>query len=153
MREPCIAWWPGKIPAGTATAELACTMDLFTTCLKLAGAEVPKDRPIDGLDISPALFGTGPSPRQVMIYYRDTTVYAVRKGWYKAHFWTRSAYGKDLPVQHDPPLLFHLGQDPGEQRDVAKAHPDVVEEIRKALAEHEAGMKPGENQLEKLLPK
>jgi hypothetical protein len=49
-----IAWWPGRVPAGMVTHELACTMDLFTTSLKLAGAEVPKDRVIDGLDITPA---------------------------------------------------------------------------------------------------
>ena len=41
MREPGIAWWPGRIPAGVVTRELACTMDLFTTSLKLAGAECP----------------------------------------------------------------------------------------------------------------
>src|SRR5262249_26403441 len=35
MREPGIAWWPGKIKAGTTTHELACSMDLFNTCLRL----------------------------------------------------------------------------------------------------------------------
>ncbi len=33
MREPGIAWWPGRVPAGVVTRELACTMDLFTTSL------------------------------------------------------------------------------------------------------------------------
>ena len=37
MREPGIAWWPGKIKPATATHELACSMDLFNTCLTLAG--------------------------------------------------------------------------------------------------------------------
>ncbi len=152
MRVPGIFRWPGKIAAGATTHELACTMDVFTTALRLAGAEVPNDRPIDGLDLSPVLFGTGPSLRDTMVYYRDTTVYAVRKGWYKAHFTTRSAYGPDPPAAQDPPLLFHLGRDPGEQRNVAKDHPDAIEEIRKALARHEAGMKPGANQIDAVLP-
>ncbi|MBL8792348.1 MAG: sulfatase, partial [Planctomycetia bacterium] len=105
MREPGLMWWPGRIAPGTTTHELACTMDLFTTILTLAGADVPKDRPIDGVDLSPVLFGKGSSPRTTMFYYRDAQLYAVRKGHYKAHYVTRSAYGADKAVTHDPPLL------------------------------------------------
>src|SRR3954470_10124215 len=57
MREPAIAWWPSKIPAGSVTKELASTMDLFTTAAKLASADVPTDRIIDGVDLRPLLFG------------------------------------------------------------------------------------------------
>ena len=129
MREPGIAWWPGRVPAGVVTHELACTMDLFTTCLKLAGAAVPQDRPIDGLDLAPLLFGSGPSPREVFFYYRGTQLYAARKGPFKAHFITQSGYGPDKPVKHDPPLLYHLGHDPSERIDVSGAHPDVLVDI------------------------
>jgi len=152
MREPCLMWWPGRIAAGTTSRELACTMDVFTTALKLAGAEVPKDRPIDGFDLSPVLFGKGPSPRTSMFYYRDTQLYAVRKGLFKAHFITRSAYGGDKPIAHDPPLLFHLGHDAAEQFNIAKDHADVLTDIAKEVTAHKAGMKPGENQLDKPLP-
>ena len=79
MREPGIAWSPGRVPAGRVTHELACTMDLFATFLKLSGGELPKDRIIDGLDIRPLLLGTGPSPRNVFFYYRGTQLYAARK--------------------------------------------------------------------------
>lgn len=153
VREPGIFWWPGKIAAGSVTQELGCTMDLFTTAIKLAGGEIPKDRPIDGVDLSPLLFGTGAAPRQSYVYFRDTTVYAIRKGRWKAHRWTRSGYGKDPAAKHDPPLLFDLGIDPGERVDVAKDHPDVVADLLKAIADFEAGVTPGENQLEKDLPK
>ncbi len=149
MREPGIFWWPGKISAGTVSRELACTMDVFSTALKLGGAEFPADRPIDGVDLSPVLFGTGPGLRQSFAYYRDTTVYAFRKGRWKIHVATRSAYGKDPALKHDPPLLFDLGVDPSERFDVAKAHPDVVAELLKELAAHEAGVTPGENQLDR----
>lgn len=153
QREPAIFWWPGKIEAGRVTSEIACSMDVFTTAVRLAGGEVPGDRPIDGLDLSPLLFGTGPSPRRSFVYYRDTTPYAVRKGRYKAHVATRGGYGKDPSVKHDPPLLFDLATDPSERFDVAKEHPEVVADLLKTLAEHEAGVNPGENQLEKDLPK
>ncbi|MFN4259293.1 MAG: sulfatase [Gemmataceae bacterium] len=153
MRVPCLAWWPGHIPAGTVTQDVACTMDLFVTGIRLAGAEVPTDRPIDGVDLSPVLLGKGPSPRQTMYYYRGTQLYAVRQGPFKAHFITRSAYGGDQPMEHDPPLLYHLGHDPSEKFDVAKDHPDVLADIMKTVNEHKAGMKPGENQLTKVLPR
>jgi arylsulfatase A-like enzyme len=149
MREPCVMWWPGAIPAGVTNADLTCTMDLFVTAAKLAGGKVPADRPIDGYDISATMFGKGPSPRDVMYFYRDEQFYAVRKGPWKAHFVTRPGYGPDKPVPHDPPLLYHLGRDPGEQFDVAAKNPEVVAELKNVAAEHKAGMKPGEQQLDK----
>lgn len=152
MREPGLFWWPGRIKPGAVTQEIASTMDVFATVLTLAGAPVPADRVIDGLDISPVLMGTGPSPRTTMFYYRGTQLYAARKGPFKAHFITRGSYGNDKPAPHDPPLLYHLDHDPSEKFDVAKNHPDVIEDIRKEVAAHQATMKPGENQLDTLLP-
>jgi hypothetical protein len=46
-------------------------------------------------------------------------------------------------VQHDPPLLFNLAQDPSETQDVAAAHPDVVAAIRRAADQHNATLVPG----------
>jgi arylsulfatase A len=150
MREPLLAWWPGTIAAGVTVADMASAMDLFVTVLKLAGAEPPQDRILDGHDLRPALLGTGPSPRQVMFYYRDDELYAVRKGSYKAHFVTKPGYGPDLrAVAHDPPLLYDLDQDPSEKFDVAAAHPGVISEIRRIADEHRRGVAPVENQLER----
>jgi arylsulfatase A-like enzyme len=55
MREPGIAWWPGKIPAGKVCHEIATTMDLLPTIAHFAGMEAPKDREMDGVDIAPIL--------------------------------------------------------------------------------------------------
>ncbi|HET6575172.1 MAG TPA: sulfatase-like hydrolase/transferase, partial [Fimbriiglobus sp.] len=153
MREPGVMWWPGTIPAGAVNHDIACTMDLFVTAAKLAGAKVPADRPIDGYDLSATMTGKGPGPRDVMFYYRDTKLYAVRQGPWKAHFVTRAGYGSAKPEAHDPPLVFHLGHDPGEQYDQSKQRPDVVARLTKLAAEHRAGMKPGEPQLDARLPK
>lgn len=57
MREPFLARWPGKIPAGEVRHGLASTMDLFPTLVKLAGGEPPSDRPFDGVDLWPLLSG------------------------------------------------------------------------------------------------
>jgi arylsulfatase A-like enzyme len=84
-----------------------------------------------------------------MFYYRGTKIYAVRKGPYKAHFFTKSAYGKDKEKRHDPPLLYHLGHDPSEKYDVAADHPDVIKDIQKEVALHLANLRPGEDRLAK----
>lgn len=129
MRVPALFWWPGTIEPATVM-DIGTTMDVFTTAVGLGGGELPQDRVIDGLDLSPVLLGTGPSPRDVVPYYRYNELYAIRKGWFKAHFITQGEYGMgpDRTV-HDPPLLYHLGDDPGERFDVAEDHPDVLQDL------------------------
>ena len=147
MREPTIFWWPGKIAPGVVM-EMGSTLDVFATACALAGAEVPSDRVMDSYDLRPALFGTGPSPRDRMFYYRDEGLFAVRVGSYKAHFKTQAGYRQPQPDTHEPPLLFNLDHDPGEHYDVAGAHPDVLHQIQAALDGHNAGLVRGVNQLE-----
>lgn len=151
MREPGIAWWPGKIKAGQTCHTLACTMDLFTTSLKLAGADVPGDRAIDGVDIRPLLFGTGDVTRDAYFYYRGTRLFAVRKGDFKAHFMTQAGYGAKAEA-HVPPALYNLCVDPGESFDVAAQHADVLAEIAKAVERHKATVVPVKNQLADAIP-
>jgi arylsulfatase A-like enzyme len=152
MRVPCIMWWPGKIKPGIVR-DIGCTMDLFTTILTLASTDIPQDRAIDGLNLSPALFGKGPSPRNVMFFYRGTRLYAARKGPYKAHFFTKSAFGKDESVRHDTPLIYHLGQDPGEQYDLADRYPEIIADIQKEVIGHLRTLVVGEDQLTKRIRK
>ncbi len=142
VRTPAIFWWPGTIKPKVVT-EIGSAMDVFTTAGTLAGADIPKDRVIDGVDLGPALFGNGPSPRQTIFYYADNELRAVRKGAYKAHFITSGAYGIGQPRRtHNPPLLFDLTNDQGEQHDVAKDHADVIADIEKEAAAHRATVKP-----------
>jgi arylsulfatase A-like enzyme len=149
MREPGIAWWPGKIKPGV-THELACSMDLFPTVLKMAGIKPPIDRVMDGVDMSSILFDKGPSRREIMIYYRGDELFAIRKGPYKAHFQTAPGYaaaGSPMKFEpQDPPLLFDLAKDPSEKFNVAKEHPEIVADIQKELEKHRAGLTPGKPQ-------
>ncbi|MSU57447.1 MAG: arylsulfatase [Pedosphaera sp.] len=150
MREPGIAWWPGKIKPGVTTHELACSMDLFNTSLQLAGAPVPTDRVLDGVDLSPILFGDGKGLRDAMFYYRGDELFAVRKGNFKMHLQTAPGYAgnrvQEKLEQHEPPLLFNLASDPGEKFDVAKEHPEVVADIQKVVAEHQTKLVAGKAQ-------
>jgi len=162
MRVPTIFWWPGRIEPGVVM-DLATTMDLFPTFCKLAYIELPDDRIYDGYDMSPFMFGTGASVRDIVWFYRGTEVYAVRKGNYKAHFITQLEYGtktahfitrpeSDVEIDrkfHDTPLLFNLAVDPSERYNVAEDHPEIIAGIKKALEEHLSTIIPVENQLEK----
>ena len=148
MREPAIFRWPGRLKPGVVM-DMATTMDLLPTFSKLASANLPNDRVYDGYDISPVLFGTGKDPRNVVYYYRDTQVFAIRMGDYKAHFITQPEYGVETPVVHETPLLYNLNVDPSEKYDIAAKHPEVIAEIKKILKKQEASVVPVENQLEK----
>jgi arylsulfatase A len=150
MREPCVAWWPGGIgKPGCVSEELGSTMDIFTTCLTLAGVALPRDRAVDGVDLTPVLRGTGPSPRKSMAFYRGTELWAWRSGAFKAHFKTRAGYGREKAKVHNPPLLFHLNHDPSEQNDVATSNAEVLLRIEREIGRHRETVRPVVNQLER----
>lgn len=147
MRVPAIAWWPGRIQP-RVQSDFACIMDLFATSVKLAGGEIPRDRAIDGLDISPLLFEGKTIPRtQPFFFYRGTQLYAARLGPWKANFITRTGYGPEKPHTNSPPLLFNVAQDPSERFNVASNHTAVLAEFEHAVAQHRASLKPVKNQL------
>lgn len=144
VREPFIARWPGKIPAGTSSAAMAATIDILPTFAKLAGAELPT-RTIDGVDIWPALSGsvTAPSPRESYYFYWGQELHAVRQGPWKLHF--PHSYrtlkepgrdGKPGPYMEAKTelALYNLESDLGEQNNVAARNPQIVEKLT-ALAE------------------
>jgi arylsulfatase A len=138
VREPTIAWWPGRIAAGKSCDAVAGTIDLLPTCVALAGGTVPAAPVIDGKDISPLLFGTSTtSPREAHYYFNGYSLQAVRQGPWKLAVKPQGeamgakpaadAAGKD-------PRLYHLEEDIGERSDVAAKHPEIVARLL-ALAE------------------
>jgi arylsulfatase A len=152
VRTPAIFWWPGTIKPAVVT-DIGSAMDLFTTAVRLAGGEVPRDRPIDGVDLRAVLTSGGRSPRQTIFYYWDNELRAVRKGRYKAHFITSGGYGEGEPRrEHNPPLLFNLADDPGERSDIAALHPDVIADLVREADAHRLSVKPGPPRFDKLLP-
>ena len=154
MREPSICWWPGTIPAGQVSAELGTTMDIYSTSLALAGAELEKDRIVDGYDLTESLKGNSKSPRKMVYYYRGTRLMALRKGPWKAHFATQESYtGNNRLNEHDPPVLYNLEVDPSEKWDVAAQHPEVIAEIKAAAYAHRKTVVAVPSQLEIPLPR
>lgn len=129
MREPAIAWWPGKIRPDIVCESLVSGMDLLPTFAKLSGATLPKDRVLDGMDISDLLQGKANGVRDMTYYYINDNLHAVRKGPWKAHFTTRPSYSREAPVVHDPPLLYNVEVDPSEKYDLSKQYPEIVEAL------------------------
>ncbi|HJZ77505.1 MAG TPA: sulfatase [Vicinamibacterales bacterium] len=150
VRTPAIFWWPGTIGPSVVTG-IGSAMDLFTTSAKLAGADAPADRVVDGMDLRAALTSGAASPRHLLFYYWDNELRAVRKDNYKAHFITSGAYGEGEPRrEHNPPQLFNLADDPGERHDVAAAHPDIIADLVREADAHRLAMKPGPPRFDRL---
>jgi len=164
-RVPCIARWPRKIPVGHVSHELAVTMDIFTTVLKLGDIAAPDDRVIDGRDLMPLFTSTAKSEHQAIFGAHGAQLASVRDGQWKLHVlpgkdpflgatkrggqWTdpRGPDGKTIlaPLEQPQPneypgvqtgvaaaamQLFDLKNDPAEQVDVAKQHPQVVTRLK-----------------------
>lgn len=134
IRGCTVAWWPGRIPAGTRTDAITSMMDVLPTFAALAGAEAPGDRVIDGVDIWPVLEGDPETPpHDRFLYFKDLRLEAVREGEWKLHL--ALADGAPGEKRGKPrPQLFHLGDDIGETRDLSAEHPEIVERLQ-AIAE------------------
>lgn len=122
MRVPCIARWPGRVPAGSTCRAVTTAMDLYPTIAAAAGVALPDDRTIDGRDITPLLDGTDDrSPHEAFFYYRGDDLEAVRSGRWKLHL-AKGGRG----VDH----LYDLEADVAEADDVLSQHPEVAAELR-----------------------
>ncbi|WP_449284320.1 sulfatase-like hydrolase/transferase [Maioricimonas rarisocia] len=138
-RVPGIFRWPGVIPPGQVSDVTLTSMDLLPLFCHLAGVDVPTDRTIDGHNILPILIGDqSKSPHELLYYYNGTNLQAVREGDWKLHlprtvsdqpFWSKRGRGKGF-ITLEEPALFNLKSDPGERRNVADRHPDVVARLQ-----------------------
>ena len=146
MRVPCIVRWPSVIPEGTVSGALATAMDFYPTLATLAGQETSKLPKHDGVNLLPVWRGgkDAKSPREYFFYFNQAELQAVRSGKWKL----RHAF--DAGNNSDPEKLelYDLSVDPGESRDLAAEHPEIVKrlvaamnEIRKELGDSRLGIK------------
>jgi arylsulfatase A-like enzyme len=139
MRVPTLAWWPGRIPAGTESNAICAMMDVLPTLAALGGGQVPPDRKIDGRNLWPLLAGEAdPAPRETFYYYQGLNLRAVRHQQWKLHLGGGTAERKGKGPSQTPVQLYDLVRDPGEAHDLAAAHPEVVARLQ-ALAEATRG--------------
>jgi arylsulfatase A-like enzyme len=136
MRVPALAWWPGRIPKASVSHAITSNMDILPTFASLAGAQLRRERRIDGYNITDLLMGkpNAKSGYDAFYYYLRSDLRAVRSGPWKLH-----TNGE----------LYNLDQDIGESVNVATQNPDQVARLEKLLAQARAdlgeGEKPGPN--------
>ncbi len=124
VRVPCFLRWPGTL-AARGIETMAAHIDLFPTLLDLCGAPQPEDRTIDGRSLVPLLAGASAAWEDRKLFFQwhrgdapePFRACAVRSQRYKL------VNGKEL---------YDLENDPGEKTNIAKAHPEVVQELRQA---------------------
>ncbi|MEM8679630.1 MAG: sulfatase-like hydrolase/transferase, partial [Planctomycetota bacterium] len=140
-RVPALAWWPGKIAAGSESHEIAGGLDMVATFAALAGVPMPtKDREgktivFDSHDMRPLLFGTPGWTRNSWFYFTESELSpgAVRVGKFKGVFNLRgdngAMAGSDAPAPElgwrgpskyiaTVPAIYDLWQDPQERYDL-----------------------------------
>ncbi|WP_227021425.1 sulfatase-like hydrolase/transferase [Oceaniferula marina] len=146
LRVPCVIRAPGNIKPGRQSSQLAATIDLLPTFAALAGAEVPTDRVIDGVDMSAFLHGEAKEKDRSFFFYQHKFLRAVRVGKWKLHVphtqSHRQGLGKKWRVHMRPEnrpfieevTLYDLESDVAESKNVASDHPEVVARLMKRIA-------------------
>jgi arylsulfatase len=141
-RVPCIASWPGHIPAGSTSDTLLMSIDLLPSIAHIANAPLPPKK-IDGLNVWPLLTGTDaahPHPAYFVYYGRNELQSVLTPEWklvlphtYRTLGGTPG--GRDgLPARYSQvkmsgPELYNLRNDPSETQNVAEQFPAPLQEL------------------------
>lgn len=133
IRVPLFVKWPRRIAPGTVIDAPVAHIDLFPSLASAAGAALPSDRVIDGVNFMPAAFGTGSVQRKDdAIFWQSGQYRVVRAGDWKLQV---DGYQNKL-------WLFNLAADPTERINLARREPHKVAELQALLAAHHANAVP-----------
>jgi arylsulfatase A-like enzyme len=142
-RVPGIFRWPSKIKPGEVGG-LAANLDLYATFATLSGGDQPKGlQGFNSKDISGVLLRGATSPRKKWFY--SSGAIAFRSSNYKMHLSTKNrssnpdTRAREPITKHDPPLLYDLSTDIGEQNNIAADHPQIISRLLKEMAAFREG--------------
>jgi arylsulfatase A-like enzyme len=123
IRVPAILRWPGHIPAGVVSPQVGITMDLTATALAIAGATVPADTRLEGINLIPALSKGGQAVSRTLFWrnLQGLNQRAVRDGNWK------------LLIDNGRIMLFDVVHDLGERNDLAASNTAIVRKLRQQL--------------------
>jgi arylsulfatase len=141
LRAPFIIRWPGMVPAGRVSNEIVHEVDTFPTLARVAGAEMPKDRLIDGVDQTDFFTGKEEkSNREGFPCYVGDKLYAVKWRNWKLHFiWQEYKYDEAQTLPY--PRLFNLIQDPRERHSLGGTSGWVYRPIMRIVDDFQASLK------------
>jgi arylsulfatase A-like enzyme len=125
IRVPFAVQWRGRLPEGEDYAQPVISLDIFASALAAAGAQLPTDRKIDGVDLLPHLLGAKAGPPHERLFWRTGggTHHAVREGRWKL-----------LKLGPADPMLYDLEADPRESANLAEKQPEVLKRLAAACA-------------------
>ena len=131
-RVPAIAWWPGKIAAGSKSDATVMGMDFLPTALDLAGIPAPAERPLDGTSMKDLLLGGSKFPdRKLFFGYEPKLGTAMRDGDWK------------MIVKGEKRELYNLADDIGERSNLVEKFPERAESMAEQIEEWKAKTGPG----------
>lgn len=119
LRVPLIVRWPGQVAKHSVSDDIVHVTDLFTTLAHAAGAKLPQDRPIDGVNQLDWWTGAEPrSAREGFLFYIKTELRAAKWRHWKLHFVFEREPNEG--TRHlETPWLFNIKRDPKEETDAA----------------------------------
>lgn len=130
VRTPFFAKWPAQIPAGSRFDAPVGHIDIFATAVGAAGAAVPSDRVVDGIDLVKRSRGEIAGRPLDALYWRSGHYRSVLAGDWKLQ----------VAERPEKTWLFDLASDPTEQRELSALRPDKLAELTATLAAYEAQM-------------
>jgi len=141
LRAPFMIRWPGHIPPCRVSNEIVHVTDLYTTLGRLAGAVVPADRPIDGVDQLDFFLGRQErSKREGFVFYIKSELRAAKWREWKMHLvWEPEP--NTGPNHLESPYIFNLLQDPKEETDVHATAVWVRHRMRRMIHEFQESLK------------
>src|SRR6056297_1629205 len=123
---PFIAWWPGKIEAGSQSDAPGITLDIMPTLLSLAGQQPPPNRPLDGTDLSAVLLQQRPLAERPLYWASLSNggrrAEAMRDGPWKLV--VNHPNAREGSFDNERVELYRLDEDPSEQTDLSGEQPD-----------------------------
>ncbi len=127
LRQAAFAWWPGTVPAGRVDDQPWAFWDLMPTFVELSGATTPPGYETDGKSLVQYLKG-GNAPQRDYFYWELHANGAIQAARFAQ--WKAVRNGIDQPVE-----LYDLAVDPGESKDLAESHPDLVHKAEQIFNE------------------
>lgn len=141
-RVPFFVRWPGKIAAGSKSAQTICHTDFLATCAAILDAKLPENAAEDSVSLLPALLGKDNAPlHEHVVHHSISGRFAIRQGNWKLAFCPGSGgWGKpgdaDAAKQGLPAVQLHdLSTDPAESTNLHDKHLEVVQRLTKLLDE------------------
>jgi arylsulfatase len=147
LRTPALVRYPGKVPGGRFSDDPVHITDMFTTLVRWAGCEVPKERIIDGVDQRKFFEGEqDASARDGFLFWNGPLLYGVKWRHYKLKFYHQT-YIYDPALKLPTPHLINLKEDPLERIPFHLQSTWVVEHAGKLLSDFKKSL-----QREQLIP-